>query len=188
MRRLSVLCVVLGIAVAAAGCACQRPCGTSVGAFGPVEAGGNVVSAAYRIADAMAGNLRDPVGPDRTILVATFVDVNDLTKSSPFGRIFGEHVASRLAQKGYRVMELKLRQNSIFMENTKGEFLLSRDVKDVSTTHNAWAVVVGTYAASSDRAYVSARMVRAADGVVIGASDGAVLMSPRALAAMIPWE
>ncbi|WP_321495821.1 FlgO family outer membrane protein [uncultured Desulfobacter sp.] len=104
--------------------------------------------------------------------MASFVDVSDLTKSSPLGRIMSEQVGSRLAQKGYRVIEMKLRQNSIFVDpENKGEFLLSRNIKDISNLHQASIVVVGTYAKGNDTVYVSARMVNPIDSVIMSSCD-----------------
>ena len=106
----------------------------------------DLVAVSYGIVDNLEKNLKVPISPDDKIIVASFVDINNLTSSSPFGRIMAEQVGSRLAQKGYKVIEMKLRQSSVFVEEGKGEFLLSRDLKDISLNHKASAVVVGTYA------------------------------------------
>lgn len=136
---------------------------------------GDIVSASYNIVNKLENNLRQPISQDAPIVVASFVDVSDLTKSSAFGRIMAEQVGSRLAQKGYKVIEVKLRQNSIFVDpENKGEFLLSRNIKDISVTHNASLVVVGTYAKGYDNVYVSARMVNPVDSTVISSCDNRI--------------
>jgi len=45
--------------------------------------------------------------------------------------------------------------------------MLSRELKDISTKHNAQAVVVGTYSIAEDVVYISARMIRPSDGIII---------------------
>jgi TolB-like protein len=80
---------------------------------------------------------------------------------------------------------MKLRQNSIFISEGKGEFMLSRDLREISRTHGASAVVVGTYADGGDRMYVSARIVRPADNVVIAATDVGVPMQPNTVSVML---
>lgn len=139
-----------------------------------------IVNASYAIASSLENNLSMPIPQDAPIIVASFVDVSDLTKSSAFGRIMSEQIGSRLAQKGYRVIEMKLRQNSIFVDpENKGEFLLSRNIKDISKTHKASIVVVGTYAYAPghlrqprhDKVYVSARMVDPTDSVIMSSCD-----------------
>jgi TolB-like protein len=153
------LCCILLIV----GCAIQQP---------PTRAeywDGNLVTVGYTMADKLADNAAQALGPSDTLIVASFVNVNNLEESSSFGRIIAEQIASRFAQRGQRVIELKLRQNSIFISEGKGEFMLSRDLREISRTHNASAVVVGTYADGGDRLYVSARMVRPADNLLIAA-------------------
>jgi TolB-like protein len=147
------------------------------------------VKVGYGMADKLADNAAQLIGPSETLIVASFVNVNNLEESSSFGRIIAEQIASRLAQRGQRVVEMKLRQNSIFisegkgefmlsrdLSEGKGEFMLSRDLREISRTYNAAAVVVGTYADGGDRMYVSARMVRPTDSIVISATDVGIPM------------
>jgi TolB-like protein len=157
------LCLIMG-------CAAQQP---------PVRADywdGNLVMVGYSIADKLGDNAAQTLGPSDTLIVASFVNVNNLEESSSFGRIIAEQIASRFAQRGQRVIELKLRQNSIFISEGKGEFMLSRDLREISRTHNASAVVVGTYADGGDRMYVSARIVRPTDNIIISAWDYGIPM------------
>ena len=146
---------------------------------------GNLVHVGYRIADTLADNATQLIGPSDTLIVASFVSVNNLEQSSSFGRIIAEQIASRFAQRGQRVIEMKLRQNSIFISEGKGEFMLSRDLREISRTHNASAVVVGTYADGGDRMYVSARIVHPTDNIVIAATDLGVPMQPNTLSVML---
>jgi TolB-like protein len=169
MKKLSSYLPVLVIALVLTGCSQPQPKITSP----PYQNNGDIdlVSVSYAIVEKLENNLKTPIFPDDAIIVASFVDVNNLQKSSTFGRIMAEQVGSRLAQKGYKVIEMKLRQNSIFVEEGKGEFLLSRDLKDVSLSHNASAVVVGTYASSKNRIYVSVRIVNPSNNVILASCD-----------------
>ncbi len=139
----------------------------------------------YSLADKLADNVIEPLGPSDTLIVASFVNVNNLEESSSFGRIIAEQIASRFAQRGQPVIELKLRQNSIFISEGKGEFMLSRDLREISKTHNASAVVAGTYAEGGDRLYVSARIVRPTDNIVISAYDYGIPMQPNIMSVML---
>ena len=133
---------------------------------------GNIMYASYKIAEILESNLSMPISPDDPIIVASFVDISDLKKSTPFGRIMAEQIGSRLSQKGYKVIEMKLRQNSIFVDSeNKGEFLLSRNLQDISRNHNASAVVVGTYAPGHQRIYVSARIINPITSVILTSCD-----------------
>lgn len=131
----------------------------------------DLVYISYQIVDKLESDLKSPIAPDDTIIVASFVDINNLTVSSTFGRIMAEQVGSRFAQKGYKVVEMKLRDKSVFIEEGKGEFLLSRNLKDISKNHNASAVIVGTYGCSRDKIYVSIRIINPGDNVVLTSCD-----------------
>ena len=126
----------------------------------------DLVYVSYGIVNKLENSLKSPISSNDPIIVASFVEINNLKESSTFGRIMAEQIGSRLAQKGYKVIEMKLRQNSVFVEQGKGEFLLSRDLKDVSQNHNASAVVVGTYGCSRDKIYVSVRIVNPKNSII----------------------
>ena len=102
------------------------------------------------------------------MLVATLVSIDNLTQSSRFGRLISEQVATRLTQSGFNVIEMKLRSN-VYIREDAGELLLSRDVRDLSKSHNAQVVVVGNYAVSAGYTYVTLKMVAVADNRVVSA-------------------
>lgn len=153
----------------------------------PQFSDGNLVTVGYAIADNLVRNAKLPLGTQDPIIVASLVNVNNLEQSSSFGRIVSEHVASRLAQHGKRVIEMKLRQDSIFVGNERnnGEFMLSRNIREISKTHNASAVVVGTYANGGDRLYIAARMVSPTDNVIVSTADVAMPMQRDSLNALL---
>lgn len=112
--------------------------------------------------------------PDLTryspMIAATFVSIDNLSQSSTFGRISSEIMASALAQQGMQVREVKMR-DSMFIEESVGELILSRQVQRLSSQHNARSILMGTYAQGQDYLYVSARVVRAGDAMVLGSAD-----------------
>lgn len=112
------------------------------------------------------------------VLIATLVDLDDLERSSRWGRLASEHVAARLANRGIPVKELKLR-NQIFMAQASGALLLSREVADLSLEHDAQAVVVGTYTVGGDTVYVSLKLIRPEGNTVMSAHDYSFLLSER---------
>jgi TolB-like protein len=134
-------------------------------------AGGNLIQLNYRAADELMKGVR--LDPNQPILVATLVDQEELTESSRMGRLFTEQISSRLSNTGIHVTELKLREQ-LFMKQTTGALLLSREVRDVSQAHNAQAVVVGTYTSSGQTVYVSLKLVKPEGNVVVSAYDYAV--------------
>jgi TolB-like protein len=144
----------------------------------------NLVTTSYKAVDQLLNPIKnDPLRsydflPDKPIIVASFVNIDNVQESSRLGRILAEQFGSRLAQKGYQVIELKLRTNSVFIQEKSGEFMLSRELQDISMEHDAQAVIVGTYAEGSDTVYVTTKAVRAQNGVILSAYDYQLPLGP----------
>lgn len=176
MKKLSFLILIFITALVLAGCSQPHP---PVKNYSYQKHGDiNLVDVSYAIVNKLESSLSTPISSENPIIVASFVDINNLQASSTFGRIMAEQVGSRFAQKGYKVIEMKLRQNSVFVEAGSGEFLLSRDLKDISLNHDASAVVVGTYARSRDKIYVSTRIVNPENSVIIASFDYGIPAGP----------
>lgn len=114
---------------------------------------------------------------DGPLIVASLANIDNLDGSSSFGRIVAQQFASGFSKAGYNVIELLLR-NNVYIKQGNGEFLLSRKIKNLSAQHNVQAVVVGTYAVGAERVYVTAKLVGAADSVVMASYDFALPLGP----------
>ena len=112
--------------------------------------------AAESLAQQLHRNSVIPITEQSPLIVTTIADVDRLEASSSLGRITSEQIASRLAQLGFNVTEVKVRGN-LFVEKEQGEFqnmgspfsgefVLSRNVEQIAKEHNAVAVIAGTYA------------------------------------------
>jgi len=138
----------------------------------------------YAAADQLAEQLRKPKPPRSPInvldpiLVTTVADVDFLERSSAFGRITGEQVASRLAQWGFNVIEVKLR-DKLYVQTGTGEFILSRDVEQIAQQNDAVVVVTGTYAVGKMENMISLRAIELATRGIIASFDYAVPNVPR---------
>ncbi|MDR2789055.1 MAG: hypothetical protein LBD06_12060 [Candidatus Accumulibacter sp.] len=138
------------------------------------------IQANYKAADALLGaptastsNFSKDSGG--SMLVATLADINRLEQSSALGRLISEHLSSRLAQRGRSVVEMKLRSN-VFVRNDQGEFLLTREIRELAREHNAGAVVVGTYTDGNTFVFVSLKLIDPASGIILSAHDYALPM------------
>ena len=107
------------------------------------------------------------------VLVATVVNINDLSRAAPLGRTLSEQYATAMAMSGFDVKEIKLR-GEVFVKQDAGELLLSREIKDIARQHNASMVVVGTYSAAANFTYVSLKLVRMEDSRIIRGYDYAL--------------
>lgn len=163
-------CFLLGILVCftQAACSLQRVLPLEICSS---DSGDCLMSASYQAVDEMLSAI--PAGKrlpkERPILVATLVDIDTLS-GSRFGRTVSEHLATRLTKSGFKVVEMKLRE-TIFVKQSEGELMLSREIRDIGRSHEAQAVLVGTYSESRGRVYMTVKLVGAADGVVIAAHD-----------------
>ena len=131
----------------------------------------SLMRANHRAIDQLLANIAPSHALNRQqpIIVASLVNIDDLN-SSRLGRMLSEQLATRLTQSGYAVVELKLR-DSIFVKQSQGELLLSREIKDITLTHKAQAVLVGTYAESNGEVYLTIKLVGTGDNLVISAQD-----------------
>ncbi|WP_305907190.1 FlgO family outer membrane protein [Methylomarinum sp. Ch1-1] len=128
-------------------------------------------------AQALIKQAQNRLGRGSSIIVASFVDVNDLTRSTALGRILSQQFVTQFTNYEYNVVELLLRKN-IYITEKGGEFLLSRQVKSISNKHQANAVVVGSYAAGIDTVFVTAKVVDVASNLVIASVDFSIPLDP----------
>jgi TolB-like protein len=140
----------------------------------PDAAADRLVPANHQAVDKLLSSLQPGVDfpKNQPVIVATIVNVDDLT-SSRLGRMLSEQIGTRLTQRGYPVIELKLRGN-IFMKQSEGELLLSREVQDLTLRHKAQAVVVGTYAEARGYVYVTLKLIDATTNQSMAAYDYAL--------------
>ena len=120
--------------------------------------------------DALVKQLLVRMGSGAGILTTNFVELDDFGRTSAFGRLASQQVGSRMGQHGFRVIEARVA--SMFSMNRQGEFMLTRDTAQLLTTeYDAGAVLVGMYKVVGNRMFVSARIVRIADNVLMGAYE-----------------
>jgi len=110
------------------------------------------------------------IQPGANIIAASFANIDDLTQSSSFGRVTSQQLVSQLTASGYSVVDMLLRSD-VYINPSQGEFLLSRAVNEISVEHNAHVVLVGTYAAGDDNVFVTAKLIRASDSVILASHD-----------------
>jgi len=144
----------------------------------------DLIDFSYEIAESLVDTSMPPLiprDPDLPILVTTFVDNNDLTKTSKFGRILQEHISSRIVQLGYTVREIKLAR-TITIEPKSGETILSRDLSKISGEVKAQAILAGTISRSDHKLYMSARLISPGNSNIIATYDHQLYMDNNLLA------
>lgn len=141
---------------------------------------------AYQAADVLAYNLTADICRTEPIVYSSFAELGDLSTTSAFGRVLGEVIGSRFAQHGYRILELRLRKDTLKTAEGAGELALSRDIRHIRETWHAQAVITGTYHLIGDKAVVSARVVNTADNSIIASHDFSFSLEGRHQAMVIP--
>jgi TolB-like protein len=137
----------------------------------------DLVGSSHRAADSLIKKAGARLDMQRSIAAASFVNIDDLSESSSFGRIVSQQLASRLSGHGFQIIEMLLRK-SVYIQQQAGEFLLSRELKNISKEHNVQAAIVGTYAVGKNSVYVTAKIVDSASSIVIASHDYELVLGP----------
>lgn len=132
-----------------------------------------LIKANYAAADTLLKQIKDRLNPDQPLIAATLVSIDDLERSSTFGRLSSEQISARFSQAGQRMIEMKFRDN-VYMKRDQGELLLTREIRDVAQQHKAQAVIVGTYGISNDAVFVNLKVIDPNTNVVIAVHDYAL--------------
>lgn len=135
----------------------------------PSEPPPSLSELAHQAAEEMVSHHPDILSSS-PMIAATFVDIDNLDSSSTLGRITSEIMASALVRQGMQLREVKIRDN-LFMEESMGEHILPRQLNRASARLDARSILMGTYAQGEDYLYVSARLVRLTDALVLGSAD-----------------
>jgi len=99
----------------------------------------------------------------------TIVDLNNLSETSSFGRLVGEHLIHELQVRGWPVSDIRLSKNLII--NDSGEFSLSRDLKRIRDLMPAVNVVTGTYTSTRDGVLVNVRVLNLETGRIVSSAQ-----------------
>lgn len=100
------------------------------------------------------------------VTVNTFVNLNNLYKTSSLGRYLSEQMLGELQAAGVAVIDVR-KTNTLMVREGFGEYGLSRDMEELSPSQGAQARVVGTYSYAEGQILLNARILRNKDGMVI---------------------
>lgn len=167
------------------GCAAGGNTGQPTQAYQSRDA--DIVANSHQAAERLLGSALQTLDKDKPILVASLVNVANMSQSSNLGRIISEQITTRLAQLGYQTREMKFR-GSFLIRKGSGEFVLSRSIREISRKQDAQAVIAGVYAVAADVVYVTVRLIRAEDSSVISSYDYKLPLGPNTLALVDPFE
>nr|CRH06323.1 conserved protein of unknown function [Candidatus Magnetococcus massalia] len=140
----------------------------------------DLIGMSHQIADALVAELRKnhpSYHRSKPILVTSFVNRSNLDSTSELGLLIADHIASRITQQGFAVLEPKLRQD-LAIRQQQGEFILSRDIDKLSAEYKAYAVVTGNYTRGRSTLDFTTRMIRVNNRQVLSSVDAKLPLSP----------
>lgn len=117
------------------------------------------------LADQLLATLPNDCLTGLVALPTSFVNLDNFQQSSTFGRLVGESLIYEFNQRSFPVREYRL-PGYIAMRAEQGDFALAR--QGIVNAQEKWAaLLLGTYYRDKDAVFVNARLVRAADGMVL---------------------
>jgi len=130
------------------------------------------IASNYKAADALLAQLSGKL-LDQPLIMATVVNIDALEQTATLGRLISEQVSTRMSQGGLKMLEMKLR-NSVYLKRNAGEMMLTREIGEVAQNHNAQAIVVGSYAETSDMVFINIKVIQPNTNFVLAAHDYAL--------------
>jgi|GEM_PF-5884455 len=139
----------------------------------------NAISHLLATAHPPAGQL-EVFNPDRAVLYSTTVNLNDYSKTTNFGRLQAEALSTALVQHWQNdLIKMTLRQSTAPIIPQQGEFLLSREIRDLSVDFNVGAVLVSTYSVAIDKVYMNVQLINVDFNTVVAAVTYDIPLGPR---------
>jgi|GEM_PF-2429078 len=103
-------------------------------------------------------------------LFSSFVGEDNYDATTPFGRMVGDALASRMQNEGLQVIEVRL-SRSMRIHKKFGLLAMSLDMQKLFTEHQATFMITGSYTVTPRYVYVMARVI-GNNSQVIYASSG----------------
>ncbi len=130
-----------------------------------------IFDVARGLAHQLVENMRDGSLSDRSCVVTTLADIDNLASSSRFGRVMAEALGAEIFRQGGRVKDVR-NTRAIIMEPGQGEFGLSRDADETPRNVDAACVVVGTYGVGRHSVAITVRMIDTRTSGVLSVAMG----------------
>ncbi|MBU0673796.1 MAG: hypothetical protein KJ950_04055 [Proteobacteria bacterium] len=118
------------------------------------------------IARQLVTDLRKDLPGDRRIVLTTLVSVDDLYRTSGFGRAMSESLATGMFRRGFGLVEVR-KMAGLTIQQRGGELVLSREAALVSQQTEVAAIVAGTYSVTPETVIINVRLLEAGSNDVL---------------------
>lgn len=130
-----------------------------------------------KLAKQLLAHASEEIADQYKVAVSTFVNLNNLYRTSALGRYLSEQLMGELQTAGIDVIDLR-RTPSIMVSRTHGVYALSRDMDELSFVHSAQATLVGTYTVAAKQLFINARLLRNRDSRVLASASLMLPLNP----------
>lgn len=104
------------------------------------------------------------------IAMTSFVQLNNFSKTSKFGRILSESLFHELYSRHVKLLDFRAKK--AISVDAQGEYYLSREVDALNNSINSKHILVGTYSKTMDKSLmINARIINTVTGSVISTSS-----------------
>ena len=169
MRNTLLVALVGSVGLGLGGCATESTTARKQPSYEQAAAN-PLIPANYAAASALLDRMQGRLALEQPLIVATVVNIDALDSSSTLGRVISEQVSARFTLAGLHMVEMKFR-NNVYMARDQGEMMLTRELRDIASSHHAQAVIVGTYAQSSEMVFVNLKVIQPETNFVLAAHD-----------------
>ncbi len=128
------------------------------------------------ISDRLIQKIPPDIKRPAVLVVTSFVQLDDFSRTSRFGMLMAEQLLSRLAGRGFLLRETRMKD--IFYQSPGGEFVLSREFSKVAQELDARLVLLGTYLEARDHVLVNTRLVDFQKQAVVASYDCQLVKTP----------
>ncbi|WP_459891497.1 FlgO family outer membrane protein [Desulfothermus okinawensis] len=125
----------------------------------------------YEAANYLNKNLQRLNMKDKSILITTFSDNDNLESSNTLGRLIPYLIGSRLSQMGYKLVDIRLRDNDIEIKPGYGEFVLTRDLNKLKAAQPVGLILTGHYSKIKNKIYIHCEIISPTNNILISSYD-----------------
>ncbi|MGO1297187.1 MAG: FlgO family outer membrane protein [Vibrio sp.] len=104
------------------------------------------------------------------IAIASFVDLQNLDATNWLGNTVSEGFINQFQQRGFKVIDFKT--TGSIQVTKEGDFVLSRDWKELSKEQQIQYIVTGTMVRQDDGVLVNARVIGLQSRIVVATAEG----------------
>lgn len=148
----------------------------------PIKAATDLDSVTSQITSDLVSCKAMSIVKDSKVAVTSFVPNSNISKTSDFGRLLCETLASKMHTAGVEMIEAKAQKTLTLSAQSNGDFALSRDVKNLRNSAGARFVVVGYYDNIDGKLQINSRLLDLETSSVLSVSS--ILLSSGELVKM----